>query len=101
MIARRIESHGEGNEDGMQTSSPTHAVPPPEFAELLRKAPLRVAISVPVDLMEDWFAPNAGMKPLSRDAIEAAQAFARLYEWEFKYDADCLEGVFWKWVPAL
>jgi hypothetical protein len=75
--------------------------PPPELAELLRNAPLRVGISVPADLMEDWFAPDAGMNPLSLKAIESARAFARAYECEFKYDAERLEGVFWKWVPAI
>jgi len=72
-----------------------------EFADLLRNAPLRVCISVPADLMEDWFAPDTGMNPLSLQAIEAARAFAKTYECEFKYEADRLEGLFWKWVPAI
>jgi hypothetical protein len=76
-------------------------MPPNDFERLLELAPLRVAIAVPDDLMEDWFAPDTGMNPISPAAIQAAREYADRFECEFKYYPDRLEGVFWKWVPAI
>jgi hypothetical protein len=76
-------------------------MPPDAIGEMLLKAPLRVAVSIPDDLLEDWFAPDTGMNPVSSEAINAASAYARSYDCEFKYYPERLEGVFWKWVPAI
>lgn len=76
-------------------------MPPSEFGEMLRLAPLRVAVSVPDDILEDWFAPDTGMNPVSAETIAAATRFAEDLECEFKYYPERLEGVFWKWVPAM
>ena len=75
-------------------------MPPETIGEMLRIAPLRVAV-VPDDLLEDWFAPDTGMNPVSEEAIREAVAYGRLYDCEFKYYPDRLERVFWKWVPAI
>jgi hypothetical protein len=78
-----------------------HAMPPPEFGNMLRAAPLRIAVSVPDDILEDWFAPDTGLNPISHEAIVAAERYAKIYECEFKYYPERLEGLFWKWVPAI
>jgi hypothetical protein len=76
-------------------------MPPPEMDQVLQSLPLRVGAYVPNDLLEDWFAPGSGMNPVSRAAIDAATAYGRKFECEFKYYPDRMEGVFWKWVPAI
>jgi hypothetical protein len=76
-------------------------MPPAEFDDMLRVAPLRVAVSVPDDILEDWFAPDTGMNPVSAQTISRAEQYARQFECEFKYYPERLEGVFWKWVPAM
>ena len=35
------------------------------------------------------------------EALKAAEAYGRRFECEFKYYPERMEGVFWKWVPAL
>ena len=76
-------------------------MPPAEMDQVLQSLPLRVGAYVPNDLLEDWFAPGSGMNPVSSAAIEAATAYGRKFECEFKYYPDRMEGVFWKWVPAI
>ena len=76
-------------------------MPPAEMDQVLQSLPLRVGAYVPNDLLEDWFAPGSGMNPVSRAAIDAATAYGRKFECEFKYYPDRMEGVFWKWVPAI
>lgn len=77
-------------------------MPPPEEMDLvLRHLPLRVGAYLPDDLLEDWFAPGTGMNPLSDKALAAAAAYGRAFECEFKHYPNRLEGVFWKWVPAI
>jgi len=76
-------------------------VPPEDFDAVLKSLPLRVGAYVPDDLLEDWFAPGTGMNPVSAQAIAAAEAYGGRFECEFKYYPDRLEGVFWKWVPAI
>jgi hypothetical protein len=56
---------------------------------------------VPDDILEDWFAPDTGMNPVSDQTIALATRFAKSLECEFKYYPERLEGVFWKWVPAI
>ena len=34
-------------------------------------------------------------------ALKAAEAYGLNFECEFKHHPDRLEGVFWKWVPAI
>jgi hypothetical protein len=74
---------------------------PEEMDAVLRSLPLRIGAYVPDDLIEDWFAPHTGMNPPSEAALEAANAYGRRFECEFKYLAERREGVFWKWVPAI
>ncbi|ESR22567.1 hypothetical protein [Lutibaculum baratangense] len=76
-------------------------MPPEALANILRELPLRVATAVPDDLLEAWFAPGAGMDPLSEEAKAAAAEFGWRFECEFKHYPDRMEGVFWKWVPAI
>ena len=76
-------------------------MPPEEMGEVLSKLPLRIGTYIPEDLLEDWFAPGTGMKPVSQAALDAATQYGRRYECEFKYYPERFEGVFWKWVPAL
>lgn len=76
-------------------------MPPQEMDQVLKALPLRIGAYVPEDLLEDWFAPGTGMKPVSPNAIAAAEAYGRRFECEFKYYPDRMEGVFWKWVPAI
>ena len=76
-------------------------MPPPEMDEVLLKLPLRIGAYIPEDLLEDWFAPRTGMKPVSQAAIDGAIRYGRKFECEFKYFPDRMEGVFWKWVPAI
>ncbi len=72
-----------------------------ELDETLQALPLRTGVYVPEDLLEDWFAPGTGMNPVSREALDAAEAYGRRFECEFKYYPERMEGVFWKWVPAI
>jgi hypothetical protein len=74
---------------------------PAELDAALKALPLRTGIYVPEDLLEDWFAPGTGMSPVSAEALSQAEAYGRKLECEFKYYPERLEGVFWKWVPAL
>jgi hypothetical protein len=74
---------------------------PEELDLTLQALPLRAGVYVPDDLLEDWFAPGTGMKPVSSQALNAAEAYGRRFECEFKYYPDRMEGVFWKWVPAI
>ncbi|SDH17039.1 hypothetical protein [Pelagibacterium luteolum] len=74
---------------------------PADMNDVLTKLPLRIGAYVPEDLLEDWFAPGTGMKPVSQAAIDAATEYGRRFECEFKYLPDRMEGVFWKWVPAI
>lgn len=74
---------------------------PPEMDEVLRQLPLRVGTYIPDDLLEAWFAPRTGMNPVSEEAKRAAEAYGRRFECEFKYYPERMEGVFWKWVPAI
>lgn len=76
-------------------------MPPPEMDEVLKQLPLRIGAYVPDDLLEDWFAPRTGIDPVSDEALRAAEAYGRKFECEFKYYPERLEGVFWKWVPAI
>jgi hypothetical protein len=76
-------------------------LPPDEFDIVLEKLPLRIGAYIPDDLLEDWFAPGTGMKPVSEAALAAAAAYGRRFECEFKYYPERMEGVFWKWVPAI
>ena len=76
-------------------------MPPQEMDHVLKALPLRIGAYVPEDLLEDWFAPGTGMKPVSPNAIAAAESYGRRFECEFKYYPDRMEGVFWKWVPAI
>lgn len=76
-------------------------MPPNSVEDILRALPLRVALSVPDDLLEAWFAPGEGMDPLSDAAVKAAADFGWRFECEFKHYPDRMEGVFWKWVPAI
>lgn len=76
-------------------------MPPKEMDTVLSKLPLRVGAYVPADMLEDWFAPRTGMNPVSVKTIEAAEAYGKRFECEFEYYPDRMEGVFWKWVPAL
>jgi hypothetical protein len=74
---------------------------PEAMDEVLKHLPLRIGAYVPDDLLEDWFAPRTGMNPVSKEAIDAAVAYGRRFECEFKYYPERMEGVFWKWVPAI
>jgi hypothetical protein len=76
-------------------------MPPEELDATLIALPLRVGVYIPDDLLEDWFAPGTGMKPVSGDALDAARVYGRRFECEFKYYPERMEGVFWKWVPAM
>lgn len=71
------------------------------IGDILAKLPLRVALSVPDDLLEAWFAPGTGMEPLADDTLKAAADYGWRFECEFKHYPDRKEGVFWKWVPAI
>jgi hypothetical protein len=75
--------------------------PPKEMDTVLREVPLRIGVSVPDDLIEDWFAPGTGMNPPSQEALTAAASYGWSFECEFKHEAERKEGVFWKWVPAI
>lgn len=75
--------------------------PPKEMERVLESLPLRIGTYIPDDLLEDWFAPGAGMSPPSPAALEAAASYGRQFECEFKHYLDRKEGVFWKWVPAI
>lgn len=74
---------------------------PDQMDTVLQKLPLRIGAYIPDDLLEDWFAPGTGINPPSGEALAAAEAYGRQFEWEFKYYPERLEGVFWKWVPAI
>ncbi|MBB3446792.1 hypothetical protein LVY75_08495 (plasmid) [Sinorhizobium sp. B11] len=76
-------------------------MPASELDEVLTKLPLRIGVYVPDDLLEDWFAPGTGMNPVGSKALDAAAAYGRAFECEFKHYPDRKEGVFWKWVPAI
>jgi hypothetical protein len=76
-------------------------MPPEEMDTVLTSLPLRIGAYVPDDLLEAWFAPGTGMNPVSVQAIEAAKAYGRRFECEFEYYPQRMEGVFWKWVPAI
>ncbi|RCS23446.1 hypothetical protein DUT91_14330 [Phyllobacterium salinisoli] len=76
-------------------------MPPEEMDIVLTNLPLRIGAYVPDDLLEDWFAPGAGMKPLNEKAIAEAEAYGLRFECEFRHYPDRMEGVFWKWVPAI
>jgi hypothetical protein len=76
-------------------------MPPKELDETLKALPLRTGVYVPEDLLEDWFAPGTGMNPVSKEALDAAEAYGSRLECEFKYYPERMEGVFWKWVPAI
>lgn len=76
-------------------------MPPEEMDVVLAKLPLRIGAYVPGDLLEEWFAPGTGMNPISEAAIEAAKRYGRRFECEFEYYPERIEGVFWKWVPAI
>ena len=52
-------------------------MPPPEMDEVLLKLPLRIGAYIPEDLLEDWFAPRTGMKPVSQAAIDGAIRYGR------------------------
>ncbi|QPB24173.1 hypothetical protein [Rhizobium sp. 007] len=74
---------------------------PKEMDVVLATLPLRIGTYVPDDLLEDWFAPDTGMNPVSDQCLKAAKAYGRKFECEFKYYTDRQEGVFWKFVPAM
>jgi hypothetical protein len=74
---------------------------PEEMDVVLEKLPLRIGAYVPDDLLEDWFAPGTGMNPVSKEALAAAKAYGWRFECEFKHYPERMEGVFWKWVPAI
>lgn len=76
-------------------------LPPENLEKALMLLPLRVGVYVPDDLLEDWFDEGTGMNPVSAKALERAQAYAECFECEFKYYPERMEGVFWKWVPAI
>ena len=76
-------------------------MPPKEMDDELINLPLRIGAYVPEDLLEDWFAPMTGMSPVSKAALDRAVAYGRRFDCEFKYYPERLEGVFWKYVPAL
>lgn len=78
-----------------------HSMPPKELDATLVGLPLRIGVYIPDDLMEDWFAPCTGMRPVSDAALSAAKAYGCRFECEFKYYPERMEGVFWKWVPAI
>ena len=86
---------------GTRIAPENDAMPPKELDDTLTSLPLRVGVYVPDDLLEDWFAPRTGMKPVSAQAIAAAERYGRRFECEFKHYAERQEGVFWKWVPAI
>lgn len=75
--------------------------PPDDLALVLKHLPLRTGAYVPDDLLEDWFAPDTGMNPVSETALAEARAYGRRFECEFEYYPERMEGVFWKWVPAI
>jgi hypothetical protein len=74
---------------------------PDDMDTVLSSLPLRIGAYVPDDLLEDWFAPGTGMNPASDQALAAAKTYGRHFECEFKYYPERMEGVFWKWVPAI
>ena len=74
---------------------------PDEMDSVLKNLPLRIGAYVPDDLLEDWVAPRTGMNPVSEQALSAAADYGRRFECEFKYLPERMEGVFWKWVPAI
>jgi hypothetical protein len=74
---------------------------PDEMDTVLSNLPLRIGAYVPDDLLEDWFAPGTGMNPPSGAALTAAEIYGRRFECEFRYYPERMEGVFWKWVPAI
>lgn len=74
---------------------------PQEMDVVLEKLPLRIGCYIPDDLLEDWFAPGTGMNPVSAAALAAAKAYGWRFECEFKHYPERMEGVFWKWVPAI
>ncbi|TIM25679.1 MAG: hypothetical protein E5Y61_24590 [Mesorhizobium sp.] len=74
---------------------------PKEMDVVLEKLPLRIGAYIPDDLLEDWFAPGTGMNPVSPAALAAAKAYGWRFECEFKHYPERMEGVFWKWVPAI
>ena len=76
-------------------------MPPEELNRTLQSLPLRAGVYVPEDLLEDWFAAGTGMNPVSAKALDEAEAYGRRFECEFKYYPERMEGVFWKWVPAI
>ncbi|MDN2564875.1 hypothetical protein N1F89_01455 [Aquibium sp. A9E412] len=76
-------------------------MPPNDMDRVLEHLPLRIGAYVPDDLLEDWFAPGSGMNPASQAATAAAEAYGRRFECEFRYYPERMEGVFWKWVPAI
>ncbi|RWQ46783.1 hypothetical protein [Mesorhizobium sp.] len=74
---------------------------PDEMDVVLEKLPLRIGAYVPDDLLEDWFAPGTGMNPVSKEALAAAKTYGWRFECDFKHYPERMEGVFWKWVPAI
>ena len=52
-------------------------MPPKEMDAVLENLPLRIGAYVPDDLLEDWFAPGTGMKPVSAWALDAPRARAK------------------------
>nr|OAP88410.1 hypothetical protein A4U53_35285 [Rhizobium leguminosarum] len=44
---------------------------------------------------------QTGMNPVSKIALDNAEAYGRRFECEFKYYPERYEGVFWKFVPAM
>ena len=74
---------------------------PSEMDAVLKSLPLRIGAYVPDDLLDDWFAPGTGMKPVSDETLAKAMDYGKRFECEFKYYPERMEGVFWKWVPAL
>jgi hypothetical protein len=71
------------------------------LSQALNVLPLRIGIYVPDDLLEDWFAPGTGMNPVSSEALDAAETFARRHDCEFRHYPEHKKTIMWKWVPAL
>ncbi len=76
-------------------------MPPEEMNDVLRKLPLRIGAYVPEDPAGRLVCPGTGMNPVSKMALENAEAYGRRFECEFKYYPERYEGVFWKFVPAM
>ena len=74
---------------------------PDQMNTVLEKLPLRIGAYILNVLLEDWFAPGSGMNPPSSEALAAAKTYGRQFQCEYKYYPERMEGVFWKWVPAI